>query len=554
MSVSQILNEGKQAFTDKKYHKTVILCTKAIPRSKDSIENQISLLDLRCQTYTKMGKLDLALKDAKQIIHVSDRKSSLGYLRCSQLERLLENHEAATKWLEHGLKNVPRDRELFEAQLGKVVAGASKHIVLQKRRDPFEVVPLEILQSILSYLDYREVVLLLHVSKTWRNLLLKMKPLISDVDFSKQRRPASNLSYSVAFRRLSRHPQNIIIGSMSQTAEKSTSAWLTKYTNIENLETLHFVDSNVSAKSIRFDKMHKLKSLRLGVNQQIMLRDVFKIISQCKTLEEVCFDSVGPDMVMTPTTTQSHLKSLKLHNHSDQPFLFPATQFDTYPALEELSIVGGVIVSGSLDLSGSAQLRKLKLNLSAHYPCEVKLPESLEELNCDDEQHNKAGELVFVEPVNLGNLKSISLRNSWAPTAINTIGNSINVPHLRAVNLDCLPQTALVEISSQGFAALRSCEKVAFKCEQLGDPDSAAFAEIFPVVESLWLEAPQVTGVFVADLVRNHPDSRLKSIVLKDCGKVSPDTCNWLRARGIDAKLKRTIEESNGARRVCDMW
>jgi hypothetical protein len=62
-------------------------------------------------------------------------------------------------------------------------------------------------------------------------------------------------------------------------------------------------------------------------------------------------------------------------------------------------------------------------------------------------------------------------------------------------------------------------------------------------LEIIELSSPNITGVFVVGLL-TAPESRFKRLTLRDCTKVSPDTYEWARQRGV--VIERTTTEAYG--------
>lgn len=219
-SIPACLLDCQNAVKDKKYDVALgALRTALQVAQKDSKADYVNIFDHRVAVYLQMESLDLALKDAKDMIR-RDRKDGRGYLRCGQIERLLGNQAAAINWYKQGLKRVPSTHRSFQSlqkQLGKVESQVREGLLFTKASDPMLALPLETVVLILSFLTYREIIGMIRVSRSWNKLLCSLSPLTDTIDYRASKR-AINLSMFRATLRKLRVPKFITTTDMTNEA------------------------------------------------------------------------------------------------------------------------------------------------------------------------------------------------------------------------------------------------------------------------------------------------------------------------------------------------
>lgn len=206
-AVDALVAECKAAAKQKDYEAALAAITSALKqshRNNAAPVHMITLLDYRHSIHVRMNQLDSALTDGKTMIR-RDRADSRGYIRCSAIEKLRDNDDAAIKYLECGLKNA-RDSDpnldTLTTELKKTRDEISAALVMSRPRDPFATLPLEIVEMIVSYLDYRDHVRWLRVSRYWRKFLTSIPPLTDVLAFPGAKKPITPKMFLAALRRL----------------------------------------------------------------------------------------------------------------------------------------------------------------------------------------------------------------------------------------------------------------------------------------------------------------------------------------------------------------
>lgn len=287
-SLGELVAAGKAAYADQRYDDALLAFNKAHPLAKQgSTSAFLETLDQRVATHLKRKALSAAEQDARMMIR-SDKTDGRGYLRCGQIERLKGDLATATKFYEYGLKSVPKSHHLhayIETQLLKVAN------MRQPRKDPFDVLPVELLQQVLQFLDYQEAVRYLAVSKNWSKHLVTMRPLLDIIDLTGVSAPITYTSVRAALKRISKRAKIIRTDSLSKEAanhfRSSLDQWI-MYTDLQEL--------SISAKipgigSLPYAK-YQLRTLQLNDQTGLYYNDTVKILKTCKLLETAKFHHI----------------------------------------------------------------------------------------------------------------------------------------------------------------------------------------------------------------------------------------------------------------------
>jgi F-box/TPR repeat protein Pof3 len=242
-----------------------------------------------------MSKIDLALKDAKAMIR-ADRTDGRGYLRCGQIERLQEHKLAAVDYYKHGLKNVPvsdRHYQPIVQALSTVEDQMRIETTMSKATDPMTVLPLEVVETILSFLNYRQHVRMLRVSKPWNQLLSHMRPLTDTLAFPDASRDITPKMLHAAQRRL-KVPRVVNISRLSKAAAPILADTLARWQSFSTLEYLGVNDRLMSPWKLPLAK-YNLKSIITGSSTVIPIGSVIAILHECSGLEIAQFHQVHND-------------------------------------------------------------------------------------------------------------------------------------------------------------------------------------------------------------------------------------------------------------------
>ncbi|KAL8950280.1 MAG: hypothetical protein Q9222_003684 [Ikaeria aurantiellina] len=152
-SSDHLLKLGQQEYRRKHYHHALNFFNSILAYE---IRPDISVLDSRAATFEKLGDLQAALKDGRRMI-TDYKQSSNGYLRTGKILQLLDKDSVALGIYNYGFRNVPSSDPQY--QLLRDMQDSLLHTgAPRKARDPFTLLPPELLEIIISYLDFRQIV------------------------------------------------------------------------------------------------------------------------------------------------------------------------------------------------------------------------------------------------------------------------------------------------------------------------------------------------------------------------------------------------------------
>ncbi|KAK1688817.1 F-box domain-containing protein [Colletotrichum godetiae] len=132
-------------------------------------EGHVQALDYRAACFEKMGKLDMARRDAEWLLEIAPRRLE-GYMRLGKIYKLEKKHEMAWAAWSAGIEVGQREgltRTTKYEQLRKIREPLHKHFC---RRDPMEL-PIELIEKIFSYFDFHELCRISGVCKRWDQFL-----------------------------------------------------------------------------------------------------------------------------------------------------------------------------------------------------------------------------------------------------------------------------------------------------------------------------------------------------------------------------------------------
>ena len=317
LNAAQLLQEGQDAYANKRYQEARESFNKALAASSSQTAMQMHILDHQVGVLVKLKQLDQALTTAKSMVR-SDRTDARGYLRCGQIQRLQEDHEAVCKWFEHGLKNVKVDdrlRSTLASALEKMKEHATRQRTESKPCDPTRSLPLEVVRMILGHLDYKDHVRLLGVSKHWKKLISSLPPITDTLDFTYARRTISWNMLRAAVRRLTSYPKNLQLAMLSEPATKYLNERLGPWCKKPIMQHLEVNDPRIELRQIAWSTL-PLRTLTLGPEALVNASGLENILLQCRSLKSVVAESASTDsdcLLRFPASfTQPYLEKLIL--------------------------------------------------------------------------------------------------------------------------------------------------------------------------------------------------------------------------------------------------
>lgn len=152
-SADELCELGKQYYGAKQYDKALDTFTQAIDARSPP---DVSLYDYRAATWEKLEKLEEALRDARQMIRLQ-KAEVRGYLRAGKILQKLHKPEVALGIYQYGIRNVPASNGNYDL-LQKMHDKLTRQLAPPKSVDPFVVMPVELIEMILSYLSFYDMV------------------------------------------------------------------------------------------------------------------------------------------------------------------------------------------------------------------------------------------------------------------------------------------------------------------------------------------------------------------------------------------------------------
>ncbi|KAL1964522.1 hypothetical protein VTN77DRAFT_6819 [Rasamsonia byssochlamydoides] len=176
---AQLQRHGQELYRRGEYQQAIHVFTQAL---ESNSTDALGVLDNRSATWCKLGNFERALRDAKEMIQ-KDRLDERGYLRAAKALLLNKRPFKALDIYAYGLKTLPKDHPRYA--LLRQLHNKLQDKMCEKFRDPFDVLPLEIAVMVLRYLNFKQIVAILRVSKKWAQFLTSVRELWLRLDLSK---------------------------------------------------------------------------------------------------------------------------------------------------------------------------------------------------------------------------------------------------------------------------------------------------------------------------------------------------------------------------------
>lgn len=284
---------GEKALLDKRYEPAKRAFDQAFQRAfREANKNTstlISILDLRVEAQLRLKDLDAAVKDARTMVRYG-RADPRGYLRCGQLGIWQRDLTGAQKWYRRGLRNVPQTHDSYhklESMSLKTIGKSAER--RSNLRDPFLVLPMDLIHMVIDHLEFWEATSCLRVSRTWRNTLLATHSVWKTLDFQGTQDIALLRHLKACIRRLPRPPTTIRLDRLTASAIEYLRPYLRLWRATEhisiNLPEFRDLGYIYSAST-------SLKSLHVGKGCTVYFLIVDDILHSCNMLQNARFDSI----------------------------------------------------------------------------------------------------------------------------------------------------------------------------------------------------------------------------------------------------------------------
>ncbi|EFR02976.1 hypothetical protein MGYG_05975 [Nannizzia gypsea CBS 118893] len=537
-----LLAYGRSQYAQRNYADALTAFTTALGQAKG---DRMGILDSRSATYCKLGDLDLALKDGRQMLKI-DKSNARGYLRTAQVLQLKKRFEDALRLYEHALKSVDlKDTnrpkiEILKAKLDRAVN--------PPRHDPFSIFPPEIVAMVLQHFKLPTLLKLLRVSKRWSKLTVSLGLAFSQVDFTLARPHAVSFQAIRAY--CVRHAKAIESATIGCVTPQNASKTLQLLSRCPRVAEIYLHVKLAAPEDIRIlYNFTGLKNLVIW-HRELTFVEFNSLLSACPTLEytKVLLGEEKKRENWKSCSFAPRMRGLCLTFNGmpvTNPFFLDSSLKDTMPVLEELE-VSGVDVEMKLhgvdtDLSTHPSLRAIsfsKFTLDAYIKA---LPICLAELSLTSVLVNPAiaGTPVYSFLNGLSKLRALSFCSlSFDISAmVDEYFSALDpglTPDLTLFNVAYSNVTAreLVPFMKKGY--LRSITELSIPgIMDMKDSITEVIADTMPNLKTLNLSLTEVTGYSVK-LLADAPNMNIERIILLNpATPISRDAIEYGRSKGI---------------------
>ncbi|KAH7138405.1 F-box/TPR repeat-containing protein pof3 [Dendryphion nanum] len=558
MSRDEYQELGCQYYKQKEYEKAKKAFSLAI-----NVDSPLSLtlLDQRAATHEKLGDLNAALKDSREMIK-GFKTDVKGYLRTADILQKIGKPEKALDIYQYGKKNVTSTNKHFML-LQQLHDQLTRKLSPPTAVDPFVVLPAELIDMVISYLNFKNMVRCLQVSKGWKDYLTRRPSLWTQLDFSLARKEVSRAFIREAVKRA-----QVAVTSVKYHRFKHIDIMRNLASACKQLTSIEIISAPVMGESI-IHMANEAKNLKkLILHNEISLDAVTQVLHRRPTLEHAEFFSIG-SLTVSPAWATPHpnLRILTLNGSYNWmvELRIDALLLQT-PALKQLTLSGwndrglGNVEFDKTELthlvldnvlvdtfpSLPPTLTHLTLNSSSsihswgnafHSSLPYLTHLSLVGLNNPTPEFFKT--FLDLQPTNLGET-TIAIEN---PTPLQSL-------HLRDIPYDeYFPGFKLLthpNTSSRLITpALHTLELTGIA--DLGDDQVENLVEHGLKASTVNLSKTMITGAAIKLLVDKLP---LKTLTVDYCQKItSRDAVDYAQARGVAVSAKMG-DELRGGRRV----
>lgn len=562
----ELLEHAQLQYRRKDYVKALDLLNLAI---KHEPAPSVKLLDTRAAVHEKLEDYKAALADARTCIRIFE-KDSTGYLRAGKVLQLMSKPDVALAIYRRGFVKKANNADLLHDMHRKLEQSLA--FENPKDKDPFAQLPIEIVEMIISYLNFRQIVYCTRVSKQWKTLIHGLPGLWTNLDFSEAVRPV---------------PSAFLTHCINNSRHKIVSATLKRIKNMEKViralaqscpqfETFQIIDGGLQGSSLvhELSSAKKVKKLMLGPFAPISAMTLPDLLLACESLQELdCRAVLSGSSVMAPrwrgefpalrsltlsreSSSSSQHSSIDLRdllmrapnlecfifiNWSLPGFLF---KFKVLKHLIELNITS-VSSSPSLlpfaNLPRSLQVLTLDMNRPIRNvvlpgPADVLLP-NLRSLTCCGA---KIASLLLSDP---------SLSSEYSSPEDKECFRHSNLSRLHTLHVQCTGGAESVTslLALPRLEHLRSLQLT--HNSTINDEVAEYIATHMKHLQHVDLSSTMITGAGVKALVDGLRPT-LRSLKFVNVWHCSPDASEWARSQGIRVQYSQNADIKPKGRKV----
>ncbi|KAL9103744.1 MAG: hypothetical protein Q9163_001248 [Psora crenata] len=468
----------------------------------------LPILDKRAATHIKLGDLDQAFSDAREMVR-QEESDAIGYLRLGQILQIQGRPLKALKVYEGGIHRIsPKDAHFktLQGSLNKL----SEALAPPKAIDPFRILPEELANMVFAHLHFKDLVI-------W-----------TDIDFYGARKPVSSSTLREYVKR-SRGKVKRLATNRVGYDQKAMIAYVAR--RCKDLQELYLHGGFVGSSFISLlTCARNLRTINTSPQCEITLKTVTQLLGCCSNLEQANFSVI--DARSSPSDWDHHmpkLMRLRLDNGTNSQPLFPLSELlPNIPNIRRLRLMNFDLncENDTSDFSLLAHL--VGLDIAQSSIKSVRLPASLSELKFNPHANQPRTQflpkLVSLTFSDLSRAQPAFLRDWLEPS-------KGSLRHLDVSGFQYLMEDqVLSELIEHG--CLDNIEQLVLRRCDIGDKALELLAQKAQHLKYLDLNSTRVTGVGVKALA-SHLKGTLKYLNLNSCKATSVDAVQFARSTGL---------------------
>ncbi|KAL1958823.1 hypothetical protein VTO42DRAFT_3660 [Malbranchea cinnamomea] len=518
----------------------------------------VGILDNRAATYSALGNLDSALNDGRRMIKV-DKNDSRGYLRTAKILQLQKKYEDALRIYDYGLKVLDPSNEGCQ----KIRSLKSKlHTIIHgpNIRDPFTILPPEIIAEILRYLDLKDLLRAIRVSKLWQRLAVSFAKSWSHLDLSIATKRVTPTEIRAYLRRFHSILTHVTLANVKENSLPDVVTLLSRCPKLIFCEVTQ-ISLDMRTTFVPFQSLAKLTSLVIQPELKMTLHQFLEVLRRCRHLEHVKVHLCSTRSETTPQLPAlPNLRSLTVHSSLYRrslhtlpiAFLSEDDLADKLPNVEDLCIfkeVDDSNMSYSFNVENLRHLRRYELH-DIIFDTLPKWPKSLEHLALSRGSVFDAHVTEVSEHFEgMTNLKSVTLsNNSFITIEMVTALLTHSKDTLKSLDIQwtSIEFDELKDLMRAGLLENITHLNIAGICN-VGDDATTVIIDTMPNLKILDLSSTQIGPLGLRTLV-DTDKLRLEKLSVRNTSlQTSRDIIDYARSRGIQIpSLQTRNNESRG--------
>jgi F-box/TPR repeat protein Pof3 len=561
----ELLEHAQLQYRRKEYVKAIDLLDLAI---KHEPSPSVKLLDTRAAAHEKLQDYKLALKDARTCIRIFE-KDPTGYLRAAKVLQIMSKTDVALSIYKHGISKKVQNIELLQKMHDKLLLSLAP----DKATDPFAQMPIEVVEMILSYLNFRQIVYCTRVSKQWKMFIDSIPGLWTDLDFSEAKKSVKSVFLSHCINTSKRKVVSATLKHVKDL-EKVIKA-LTR--SCSDFNSLRIIDGGLQGESLIqiLKSAANLKRLSLGSSAEISSQNLPNLLLGCENLQDLECRAIIPGSLNLHWKGEfPKLRRLRLVRNHQSPnrsmhTLRIGTLLTLTPNLLSLSLNDWATPYDILSLGDSVkQLVELDMTSdlsSGPVPFPFRnLPQTIRVLRLDLDRPLSSVVLLSPKDLFLPKLEELvccgadmaslflsdpDLIEKYPDPEVNRFLRCSDLSKLHTLHVQCTggaqPVTSLLSLPRlEHLRSLRMTHN-----SNINDEVAKHIASNLKQLQDVDLSSTMITGASVRVLVDGlKPTLRmLKFVNVWHC---SPDAPEWAREQGIRVQYSQNSDGKPKGRKI----